>query len=201
MVRAGLRQGLNNLTEDYMDYLSLLVSSASMVVAIFSLYFTIQLWRKSNRPLVTARVSTHSGGNVNIALDILVENSGTRPALDVRLEAREEQVRAAMAAPDAGAPIPRDAQRIFFSDVVIPVLPNGRTTSNAFGATGQDGEWRPGARIPIMLTYRSLDGARYVEAGELLLFDDGGFAQTSWGNPSEREISHHIVRISKQAGA
>lgn len=173
---------------------ALLISLGSMLVAIFSIYFTIRLWRKTNRPLVTARISTHSGGNVNIMLDILIENSGTRPALDVHLQAREADIRAAMLKPDERE-LPIHAKRVFLSNVVVPVVPNGGLLSNGFGCLGQDGVWRPGARIPIKVLYRSMDGSTYTEPGELLLHDDEGFAQTSWDGPSEREIGHRSVTI------
>ena len=171
-----------------------LISVGSLLAAIFSVYFTVRLWRKSNRPLVTARIATHSGGNVAISLDHLVENTGTQPALDVRLRAKSEEIRAAMLVPDS-AELQRDANRIFFSDVSIPVLANGRTMSSAFGATGEGGDWRAGARIPIEVRYSGMDGTRYIEPGVLLLHDDGGFAQTSWGGPSERDIGHRHVTV------
>jgi len=174
----------------------LLISLGSMLVAIFSIYFTVRLWRMTNRPLVTARISTHSGGNINIMLDILIENSGTRPAIDVQLQAREADIRAAMLRREGGD-LPTDAKRVFFSDVVIPVLPNGRVLSNSFGCLGQDGVWRPGAHIPLKVLYRGMAGSRYIEQGELLLHDDAGFAQTSWSGPSEREMRHRKVTIAK----
>lgn len=179
---------------------ALLISLGSMLVAIFSVYFTVRLWRKTNRPLVTARISTHSGGNINIMLDILIENSGTRPAIDVQLQAREVDIRTAMLMPD-GDDLPTDAKRVFLSNIVVPVLPNGRVLSNSFGCLGQDGVWRPGARIPLKVLYRGVEGSRYIEQGELLLHDDAGFAQTSWSEPSEREIGHRRVIIAKDGTA
>lgn len=176
---------------------ALFISLGSLLVAAFSVFLTLRLWRKSNRPLVTARISTHSGGNVGITLDILIENSGTRPALDVRLQAREEDIRAAMLSQDEGSDLPKDAIRVFFSDVVVPVLPTGRTLSNAFEALGNEGTWKPGARLPIKVLYRSMDGARYEEPGELLLHDDDGFAQTSWKSPAERTIGHHSIALAE----
>lgn len=138
---------------------ALLISLGSMLVAIFSIYFTVRLWRKTNHPLVTARISTHSGGNINAMLDILIENSGTRPAFDVQLRARDADVRAAMLRSDEGD-LPTEAKRVFFSDVVVPVLPNGSVLSNSFGCLGQDGVWRPGARIPLKVLYRGMEGVQ-----------------------------------------
>jgi hypothetical protein len=166
------------------SFLALLVASLSMIASVASAIYRA-LWGKANRPLVTARISTHTGGNVGIMLDILVENFGTRPALRVELNARESDVRAALIRPDADGP--RDAKRVLLSGLVIPVVANGRTVYNAFGNLGKEGIWRPGARIPITVHYRGLGGANYDEAGELLLQDDNGFAQTSWEGPANQD--------------
>ncbi|MHB1057991.1 MAG: hypothetical protein ACYC0F_08930 [Rhodanobacter sp.] len=184
--------------DERMALAAVLISVGSLLAAIFSVYFTVRLWRKSNRPLVTARIATHSGGNMAISLDILVENTGTRPALDVRLRAKSEEIRAAMLSQDS-TEIQRDANRIFFSDVSIPVLANGRIMSNAFGATGEGGDWCAGARISIEVCYSGMDGTRYTEPGVLLLHDDAGFAQTSWDGPSERDIGHRRVTMTKRS--
>jgi len=159
---------------------ALLISAASMLVAILSLVFTMRAWRQSNRPLLTARISTHDGGNTGIALNILVENSGNRPALDIALHADEADIRAAMADPSPAHPIPTDANRVFFSNIIIPVLANGRGLSNAFGSLGTAGVWRPGATIPVKVSYRGMAGPHFKERFWLLLSDDAGFAQTYW---------------------
>lgn len=169
-----------------MDHPSLLISAGSMLVAILSLAFTIRAWRETYRPLVTVRISSHTGGNSGIALNILVENSGARPALDVKLTATEADVKAAMADDCPEQPVPRDAQRVFFSDIRIPVLANGRTTSNALGWLGSpEPVWRAGASLPVRVLYRGMDGTRYVNRCVLALADDAGFAQTFWEGPAE----------------
>jgi len=161
------------------------LSAASMLVAILSLAFTMRAWGQSNRPLLTARISTHDGGNSGIALNLLIENTGTRPALDVSLHADEADIRAAMTHQDPEHPIPADAIRVFFSDIVIPVLANGKGTSNAFGSLGTTGDWRPGATIPVSLSYRGMSGPHFKEPFWLLLSDDVGFAQTYWAKADD----------------
>lgn len=187
--------------DDRMALAALITSIFSALAAMAAVFYTVYFWRKSNRPLVTARIATHRGGNVGITLDILVENAGPQPALNVRLSANGEDVMAAMLAQGEATEIPKDASRVFFSDVSIPVLPNGRTMSNAFGGLGMAGDWQPGARIPIEVSYRGMDGRRYTEPGMLLLHDDSGFAQTSWGGPAERDIGHHHVTATKRTTA
>jgi hypothetical protein len=162
--------------------ISLLISIFSVLVALLSLNFTVYSWRQVHRPLIYARITTETGGNVGIALNLLVENVGARPACDIRIIAREADVRAA----SSQSFIPIDAQRCFFSGISIPVLANGHSTSNAFWHLGQADSWRAGAEIPITIRYRDLSGCRFSDKVRLLLADDAGFAQTFWGNGHRR---------------
>lgn len=164
---------------------SLLISAGSMLVAIYSLLFSVRSWRQTNRPLVVAKIATHSGGNTGIALNLIVENMGNRPALDVRLNANESDVRRALIAAALNAEVPTDAARVFFSNAFIPVLAQGQSVLNAFGWLGVDGVWRAGATIPISITYRGLAGTHFRESITLLLADDEGFAQTFWDKSGE----------------
>lgn len=159
---------------------SSILGIAAVVIALVSLCFAVYSWRQANRPLVSARVTSHSGGNVGIALNLLVENTGNRPARDIRFVVKEPHVRAA----HSQASIPKDAQRCFFSGIVIPVLANGRSASNAFGQLGQEqpDSWQAGSEIPVTLKYRDLSGRRFSNKIRLFLADDAGFAQTFWGS-------------------
>lgn len=149
----------------------------ALVISLFSFGFAVYSWRQANRPMVVARVTTESGGNTGIALNLLVENTGNRPAQDVELIANEADVRSA----SAQAVVPRDAERCFFSSIRIPVLANGRRSTNAFWHLGQADSWRAGAEIPVTVRYRDLNGRRFSNKHRLVLADDAGFAQTFWG--------------------
>ena len=148
-----------------------------------SLFFAVYSWRQANRPLVSARVTSQDGGNVGIALNLIVENTGNRPACGIRLLAKESDVLAAL----QQTAIPEDAQRCFFSGIDIPVLANGRSTSNGFWHLGQPDSWRAGVKIPIKIKYKDLSGRRFSNKVHLFLADDAGFAQTFWGEGHRHE--------------
>lgn len=115
---------------------------------------------------------------MGIMLNIIVENSGTRPAKNIRLIANKADVLAALTTP---AEIPMEAMRCFFSGISIPLLIHGRSTSNAFGHLGYNPDsWRAGAEIPIKIMYEDLNGRRFKSKLRLLLADDAGFAQMFW---------------------
>ena len=63
-----------------MDFGSLSVAAAALIVSILSFYFSIKSWRESNRPIVSARVTSANGGEEGTALNLVVENTGNRPA-------------------------------------------------------------------------------------------------------------------------
>jgi hypothetical protein len=158
----------------------LLISLISVSVAIVSLIFAIYSWKQTHRPVISARITSAGGGNMAIPLNIVVENTGSRPAREVRLIVKKHDVLKAL--PQNSEPtIPRDAEKCFFSDKIIPVLANGRSVSNAFGHLArQAGSWRPGASIPLTIKYRDLGNRRYTSKLLLVLSDDTGFAQTFW---------------------
>nr|MBL8457545.1 hypothetical protein [Zoogloeaceae bacterium] len=162
----------------------MLLSVASSAISILSLTFAVYAWRQANRPLVTARITTAAGGNQGTALNILVENTGNRPARDIRLIASRANVQAALAAATQPSEIPKDAHRCFFAGISIPVLANGRFISNSFWHLGHPDSWRAGAEIPIKIAYRDLSGRRFTSRLRLFLADDAGFAQTFWESGS-----------------
>ena len=165
--------------------MAIAISSASAVIAILALAFAIYSWQQANRPLVSAHITAFDGGNNGIALNIVVENTGTRPAKNIRLIAKESDVLAALT---TQSEVPKDARRCFFSKVSIPLLIHGRSTSNAFGHLGQPSDsWRSGAEIPIEVVYNDLGRRRFSSKLRLLLADDAGFAQTFWGSKTRAE--------------
>lgn len=161
-------------------FLGIVVAAASLIVAFSSMTLTWLLWRKTNRPILTAWIASAAGGGEGIALNIVVENSGNRPAKDIILIAKEKQVLTALDHPHDGN-VPRDALHCFFSGKQISVLANGKRVTNAFGHLGgQAGAWKSGAPIPLLIKYRGLGNERYRAKMNLILVDDNGFAQSSW---------------------
>jgi hypothetical protein len=162
------------------------ISLIAAAVSVLSLGFAIYSWRQANRPLVSARISAAAGGSETIALNIVVENTGNRPARDVRLIARRVDVTAALV-PGWQQGIPNDAEQCLLQNVSIPILANGKSVSNAFGhLEGAKGPWRSGAEIPITIRYRDLGLRRFRSRMHLLLADDAGFAQSFWGEPKKQ---------------
>ena len=157
------------------------IGAAALLVSSVALIVSVLAWRESNRPLVTARVTTAASGNVAVALNLLVENTGTRPARNIQLSVAPAILDRVL------SPSLDDGKRhriadCFGPDFRIPVLANGASVTNAFGLLhGSPGAtWQKLARIPITLEYEDLDGRRFKHAHELFMIDAAGFAGTFW---------------------
>jgi hypothetical protein len=148
-----------------------------------AMYRYILNWQESIRPIVTARVATHSGGNVGVTLDIVVENTGNRPAKNVRLSVDDDVLRSALSENQEDV-FRKYMEHIFSDRGMIPVLTNGRSATNSFGSIGrghsEDATWNLHARFEISVSYEDLEGKRYEHTVPLLIADDAGFAGSFW---------------------
>lgn len=166
---------------------SLIFSFAALIVSITSLIFSRASWRESNRPIVTVRVTTHSGGNVGTALNLLVENTGNRPAKNVRLLVNPEALKAALVL-NEHEQMKRQIENCFSDGGVIPVLANGKSVSNSFGFLNKYSEqkgWIEHSRFDVMVTYEDLGGRKFSHTVPLFLADDKGFAGGFWSNDKD----------------
>ncbi len=192
MLSRGLLAGyikLAIMSTDLADLLRTFASVAAVAMSGLSVWFTGRLWRQSNRPVVSAMVRTHSGGNVSILYELAVINGGTRPAVTVRLVALQAQVVGAMEPAALSeiklAPLKNAVLRCFSEEGLIPLLLNGQTVTNSFGVTGNHSDggslWRIGAAIPVEIKYCDLEGRSYTSAVVLRIRDTAAFAGGMWG--------------------
>jgi hypothetical protein len=157
------------------------LSCAALGISALSLYLSSRLWNESNRPFITVRVEAHSDGNIRTPLNLIVENTGSRPALNVHLSVNSELLNGVLAA--TVPPTERSAiEACFDRKFALPVLANGASRSNAFGAISSvDPQiWKNNSRLPIMVTYTDLDRRCFQSDQEILIAVNLGFAQTWW---------------------
>jgi hypothetical protein len=154
----------------------------ALAISITSLVFAIISWRRANRPLITARVSALGmAGNVSIFLTLIVENTGNRPAKNIRLVADDEELDRHLIAPENDV-LREEIKHCFSDEAIIPVLANGKSVRNAFGFTSnQDGAtWRAHARFEVRLKYEDLDGRKYEHTIPMLISDNDTFGGGEW---------------------
>lgn len=161
----------------------LLISVVSIFLAILSLYISRKSWLQSNRPIVTARITSDGGGSLGTALNILVENTGNRPAKNVRLEIDKDMLET-LYAENLDKEGRRRIEKIFSERGVISVLGNGKSVTNSFGFLS-DGKknpstWKTDARAEISISYEDLDGRKFKHQNPIFIADDAGFAGGAW---------------------
>jgi hypothetical protein len=154
-----------------------LISVLAAVISLLSLRLNRRLFRESFRPVVTARIATVAAGNIATLYKLVLENSGNRPAINIRLSVEANDLKRVL------DPVCRldvaEITNCFDEQYTIPILANGKSVSTAFGKTSAEGHecmWMPDSRFRITITYYDLSGRRYKEENPLFVFCDLGFA-------------------------
>jgi hypothetical protein len=155
----------------------------AIAISFASLYFSRRSWLQSNRPIVTAFVSDRGSGNISTTLNLVVSNTGNRPATNVRLIAAENDI-LRLIKPTAQPIRKKMIHDCFEETAIIPILRNGEELSTCFGAiTSSDSyeSWmESGAKIDIRVEYGDLDGRSYQSEMPLKIYAREGFGGGSW---------------------
>ncbi len=164
----------------------------AVVVSLISLAFSVFSWRESHRPIVTARLRVREeSGNAGAALELIVENTGNRPAVNIRLTADPEALNETFLAPK-GDPLRKDIEYCLSGEPFIPCLDPGKAVTNAFGAfqdkdlTGEDSTWVYKSTFDIEITYSGMKERwwpprTYTTVVPIWIVDNTGFALGYWG--------------------
>jgi len=159
---------------------SFVVSILAAGISGVSLYWAFKSWKETHRPLITAKVATHKSGNEATTLNLVVSNTGNRPAKNVRLFVDQSVLERSFAAGPED-PLRKDVEYCF-SDF-IAVLPNSTSVWNSFGcfsASQNDKTWKEPTIINITIKYEDLDGRTYSHDQPLRIRADDGFAGGFW---------------------
>lgn len=164
----------------------LLVSIVALVVSILALALSIFFWRRQFRPIVTAMVQTHHGGNDGIVYNLVVLNSGSIPAKNIKLLVREHSSLEAALGAGADTKTRKLWLACFEPSTVIRHLHNGARTSCSFGLTHREPNksfWKPEAEFPIHIEYEGWFGEKYQSdpANILQIADSDSFTGGMWG--------------------
>jgi len=167
-----------------MEKINTIISALAIGISFASLYFARRSWLQSNRPIITAFIATRAAGNVASIFDLVVANTGNRPATNVRLIAKPKDIQN-LIHPNAGENQQKVILNCFDNESKIPVLRNGEELSTAFGSsvdvTAKDQWLNYVAEIPIGITYTDLDGRNYKAMLPLRVYARQGFGGASWG--------------------
>lgn len=155
----------------------------AFVIALVSLYFTKVNWLQSNRPIVTAFITEHASGNMAAVFNLVLANTGNRPAVRVRLHASQEDI-ASLLDPKVSENEFEMIEANFLAQSEVPLLRNSEELTTSFGAfrgSADDAPWlRYGAEIEISVSYQDLDGRKYKSRQPLKIYAREGFGGGVW---------------------
>lgn len=64
----------------------------ALVISFWSIYTAKRLWFLEHRPIISAEIVINTSGVGIALLDLVVYNSGNRPATQIHLEAEQEHI-------------------------------------------------------------------------------------------------------------
>lgn len=166
------------------------IALSALFVSLIALGLSLHFWRRSFRPIVTAMVKTRAAGNEAILYDLLLLNSGTIPARNVRIRPLD----AAMLASSLGSGANEERKRVwlacFDEATVVPVLHNNDRTACSFGTTMENdrGFWKYDACFPVCISYAGWFGKKYETQQSLHIVDSDSFTSHVWGDNSQRTV-------------
>lgn len=151
-------------------------------IAIISFVNNRWFWWQSNRPIVSALVETHSAGNIATMFNLTVLNSGSRPAINIKLTIDDYQ-EFEKCIENLDNNMIEHITRCFSEYATIPLLINGEKKSNSFGTTSiqeEDNIWKYGSSFSITINYKDLENKKYKSKLVLHIKDSKAFAGGSW---------------------
>ena len=152
-------------------------------VAVFGIFNTRWIWKQTNRPVISALIETNSAGNMATTYDLSVINSGTRPAINIKLTIDNQEEFEKCVAKNTQDPLLNSIHRCFSEDGIIPLLINGKKISNSFGMTSVNNKnniWNYGSYFSITIEYQDLEEKQYKSNLTLFIKDSKAFAGGSW---------------------
>jgi hypothetical protein len=158
------------------------IALAALLVSLVSLAISIYFWRQSFRPIVTASVRTHTGGNVSILYNLVILNSGVIPARKISIKTDLSNIERFLGS-DATVENRRRWLSCFDENNIINILHNGDKITCSFGTTSSNdaGFWKYKAKIPITIKYEGWFGKKYSQEQDLIIIDSDSFTGFMWG--------------------
>ncbi len=163
--------------------MSELLSILAVVISGLSLYLTYYLWVVSNRPVVSAVVSTVQSGNMGSAIQLIIRNNGNRSAKDIVLST-DEGVLHSLLVDREKSPQREAVIRVFDDNALVPILCSGESVSCAFGflsVGNKTSTWRKEGILPISIRYKDLvNSKKYNQRINLKIADNDSITSVRW---------------------
>ncbi len=158
------------------------ISFASAILSGTSLYFTRRFWLAANRPIISASIVSNEPGNIATTYNLVIYNTGNRPATSIKLYADKEMIDKIIVHNANKVQIDL-IHKCFSNETSIPLLINGKETSTLFGITSirpEDNVLKYNSQLPILISYSDLENRKYNSKQVLVVKISQGFAGGQW---------------------
>jgi hypothetical protein len=161
------------------------LSVAAILISIFSLRSTRQFWFLTHRPIVTAEVIVNFDGVGMAAFDLVLYNSGNRPAVNITLYAEKQDVERILSA-NITQENKQEVLDVFSALNKIALLLNGKDAKTAFFSFSEKANTDADfleyeAALPIVISYSDIEGKEYASNVCLFIRGSEGFGGSLWG--------------------
>ena len=153
-----------------------IVAIIALIISIVSLGLSVYFWRRQFRPIITVAVKTVAAGNISIAFNLQIKNSGSLPAKNIKLSANQSDLESAFGN-DATEENRTRWLAAFNEDNVIPILQNGEFITCSFGISQPHdrGFWKYRANLRVTIEYCGWFGYHYVDIQNVKIIDSDSF--------------------------
>lgn len=160
-----------------------LISVAAILISIASLIFAKKSWYQSNRPIVVAYVEEDSMGINSATFNLIVTNTGTRPAINIKLKTKEADLEQIFEN-EVDKVTQNTIENCFKKDSEIALLKNNAKITTSFGSYEGTYPRRKGIKydswLPIQIEYKDLNSKAYKESLSLKIRWLNGFGGGIW---------------------
>ncbi|MBM9514687.1 hypothetical protein [Desulfogranum marinum] len=164
------------------------ISATALLISISSFVFAIRSWHQSNRPIVVAYIEEHSMGVNSATFNLVLSNTGNRPAVNVRLNARSNDIEKIFEE-KIDEVTKNGIFNCFKEDSELALLKNNTSIVTSFGSFEGIYPKREGIKydswLPIEITYKDLRAKSYKEKIPLKVRGLKGFGGGIWSEPKK----------------
>ncbi len=159
---------------------SITISIVALFISIGTAYILHKNRLEANRPIVTAKLESECNDLIT-ALTIRLYNTGLTPALDITLEANEDDILKAFVVGVSDIS-KKEVLRCLTKENTIPIIHNNDSVENGFGvlSNNSNNTFKLKSEIPITIKYKSLYGYSYVQKQTLIIKITDNFAGSGW---------------------
>ena len=166
-----------------MEELRTIFSVIALLISFWSAYTVRRLWYQTHRPIVSAVVRENSSGVGTCLFDLVLINSGNRPATDISFEVKEKDIEKIII---KNTPEEKKQELInIFNCAKIQQLLAGEEAKTFFFAFST----KPNnsvdileyeSQMPVVIHYSDLEKRKYTSKQNLYIRDNKGFGGHNW---------------------